>query len=147
MSRLTELMKQIPLDELLGDADNTTDNAIISTESDIAETTRDITMTSAEPKPNIRQSGAYVKRSGALVSVAAIAIVAIGGAFAYFALSKNKPETYSADSSSSAQVTSQPASQAPSASNKATRCTFLMLTQTAATVFTEAAKESVHCSR
>ena len=120
MSRLTELMKQIPLDELLGDADNTTDNAIISTESDITETTREITMTSSEPKPNIRQSGAYVKRSGALVSVAAIAIVAIGGAFAYFALSKNKPETYSADSSSSAaQVTSQPASQAQSVSNKA----------------------------
>ena len=120
MSRLTELMKQIPLDELLGDADNTTDNAIISTESDITETTREITVTSSEPKPNIRQSGAYVKRSGALVSVAAIAIVAIGGAIAYFALSKNKPETYSADSSSSAaQVTSQPASQAQSVSNKA----------------------------
>lgn len=119
MSKLTELMKQIPLDELMGDTDRLAD----STENSITE--RKITQTTAEPEMNnertgtIKQSGAYVKRSGVLVSVAAIAIVAIGGAFAYFMLSKNRPEVYSADSSSSAvQVTSQSSSQIPGTTNK-----------------------------
>lgn len=120
MSKLTELMKQIPLDELMGDTDRVADN----TENNITE--RKITQTTAEPETNnertgtIKQSGAYVKRSGVLVSVAAIAIAAIGGAYAYFMLSKNRPETYSADSNSSAvQVTSQSSSQTASTTNKA----------------------------
>ena len=120
MSKLTELMKQIPLDELMGDTDQFTNDA----ENNITE--RKITQTTAEPETDnertgtIKQSGAYVKRSGVLVSVAAIAIVAIGGAFAYFMLSKNRPDIYSADSSSMAvQVTSQSSSQIPGTSNKA----------------------------
>lgn len=119
MSKLTELMKQIPLDELMGDTDQFTNDA----ENSIPE--RKIIQTTAGPETDnertgtIKQSGAYVKRSGVLVSVAAIAIVAIGGAFAYFMLSKNRPETYSADSSSMAvQVTSQSSSRIPSTSNK-----------------------------
>lgn len=120
MSKLTELMKQIPLDELMGDTDRVTNN----TDNNITE--REITQTTAGPEMNsestgtIKRSGAYVKRSGVLVSAAVIAIVAIGGAFAYFMLSKNKPEIYSADTSSAAvQVTSQSSSNIPSASNKA----------------------------
>ena len=80
MSKLTELMKQIPLDELMGDTDQFTNVA----ENNITE--RKITQTTAEPEMNnestgtIKRSGAYVKRSGVLVSAAAIAVVAIGGA-------------------------------------------------------------------
>ena len=120
MSKLTELMKQIPLDELMGDTDRVTND----TENNITE--RKITQTTAEPEINneetrtIKQSGAYVKRSGVLVSAAAIAIVALGSAFAYFMLSKNSPETSSISSSSAAaQVSSQTSSQIPSKSNKA----------------------------
>lgn len=116
MSKLTEIMKQIPLDELMGDTVQTTDN----TDKNITQTTGEITISSAQARTNIRQSGAYVKRSGALVSAAAIAIVAIGGAFAYLMLSKNKPEISDANSSSmSVQVTSQTSSQTASKSNKA----------------------------
>ncbi len=120
MSKLTELMKQIPLDELMGDTDQFTNVA----ENNITE--RKITQTTAGPEMNnestgtIKRSGAYVKRSGVLVSAAAIAVAAIGGAFAYYMLSKNKPEIYSADPSSTAvQVTSQSSSQIPSTSNQA----------------------------
>ena len=116
MSRLTEIMKQIPLDELIGDTVQTIDN----TEIDITETTEETTMGYAETRANIRQSGAHVKRSGALVSAAAIAIVVLGGAFAYFMLSKDRPETSTINSSSAvSQVTSKSSSQIPSASNKA----------------------------
>lgn len=121
MSKLTELMKQIPLDELMGDTEQMTDN----TEKNITE--RKITQTTAEPeinneekRTNIKQSGAYVKRSGVLVSAAAIAIVAIGGAFAYSMLSKNSPETATVDPSSTAvQISSQTSSQITSKSNRA----------------------------
>lgn len=116
MSKLTEIMKQIPLDELMGDTVQTTDN----TDKNITQTTGEITVSSAQSRTNIRQSDAYVKRSGALVSAAAIAIVAIGGTFAYLMLSKNKPETSAVNSSSmSIQITPQSSSQTPSKSNKA----------------------------
>ncbi len=116
MSKLTEIMKQIPLDELMGDTVQTTDN----TDKNITQTTGEITVSSAQARTNIKQLGAYVKRSGALVSAAAIAIVAIGGTFAYLMLSKNKPETSAVNSSSmSIQITSQSSSQTPSKSNKA----------------------------
>ena len=114
MSKLTELMKQIPLDELMGDTDQVTE----STERII--TTTDAAAGKDEKKKNIVQSGAYVKRSGALVSAAAIAIVVLGSAFAYLMLSKNSPEISSFSSSSeSAQVSSQTSSHIPSKSNKA----------------------------
>lgn len=120
MSKLTELMKQIPLDELMGDTDQFTND----TEKNITE--RKITQTTAGPETNnertqkIKQSGAYVKRSGVLVSAAAIAIVVLGSAFAYHMLSKNSPETTSVNSSSAAaQVSTQTSSQIPSKSNKA----------------------------
>lgn len=120
MSKLTELMKQIPLDELMGDTDRVTND----TENNITE--RKITQTTAAPEMNIestrtiKRSGAYVKRSSALVSAAAIAIVVLGSAFAYLMLSKNSPEISSFSSSSeSAQVSSQTSSQIPSKSNKA----------------------------
>ncbi|MCR5479228.1 MAG: hypothetical protein K6F27_05125 [Ruminococcus sp.] len=114
MSKLTELIKQIPLDELMGDTDQVTEH----TERII--TASDAAADNAEKKKRIVRSGAYVKRSGALVSAAAIAIVAIGGAFAYHMLSKNSPDTTFVSSSSAAvQVSSQTSSQIPSKSNKA----------------------------
>ena len=120
MSKLTELIKQIPLDELMGDTDRLADSA----ENNITE--RKITHTTAEPEMNnertgtIKQSGAYVKRSGAAVSAAAIALVVLGGAFAYSMLSKNSPETAAVDpSSAAAQVSSQTSSQMPGRLNKA----------------------------
>ena len=114
MSKLTELMKQIPLDELMGDTDQVTE----STERII--TTTDAASGKDEKRKNIVQSGAYVKCSGALVSAAAIAIVVLGSAFAYLMLSKNSPEISSFSSSSeSAQVSSQTSSHIPSKSNKA----------------------------
>lgn len=120
MSKLTELIKQIPLDELMGDTDRVTND----TDNNITE--RKITQTTAAPEMNnesmgtIKQSGAYVKRSGALVSAAAIAIVVLGSAFAYHMLSKNSPDTTSVSSSSAAaQVSSQTSSQIQVRSNKA----------------------------
>ena len=114
MSKLTELIKQIPLDELMGDTDQVTEH----TERII--TTSDAAAGIDEKKKRIVRSGAYVKRSGALVSAAAIAIVVLGSAFAYHMLSKNSPDTTSVSSSSAAaQVSSQTSSQIPSKSNKA----------------------------
>ncbi|MBQ9869257.1 MAG: hypothetical protein IJM32_06335 [Ruminococcus sp.] len=114
MSKLTELIKQIPLDELMGDTDQVTEH----TERII--TTSDAAADNDEKKKRIVRSGAYVKRSGALVSAAAIAIVVLGSAFAYHMLSKNRPETTSVSSSSAAaQVSTQTSSQIPSKSNKA----------------------------
>lgn len=114
MSKLTELMKQIPLDELMGDTDQATESTerIITTSFAAAD--------NEEKRTNIKQSGAYVKRSGVLVSAAAIALVVLGGAFAYSMLSKNSPETAAVDSSSAAvQISSQTSSQMPGRSNKA----------------------------
>ncbi len=115
MSKLTEIMKQIPLDELMGDTVQTTDNTEINT----AQTEEESLLSSAETRSNIKHSGAYVKRSGALVSAAAIAIVAIGGAFAYLMISKNTPETSAVSSSFAAsQVTTQASSRMTSRSNR-----------------------------
>ena len=51
MSKLTEIMKQIPLDELMGDTVQTTDN----TDKNITQTTRKDTGSSAQARTNIRQ--------------------------------------------------------------------------------------------
>lgn len=112
MSKLTELIKQIPLDELMGDTDQVTEHTerIITTSDAAAD----------NEKKRIVRSGAYVKRSGALVSAAAIAIVVLGSAFAYHMLSKNSPETTSVSSSSAAaQVSTQNSSHIQVRSNKA----------------------------
>lgn len=70
MSKLTEIMKQIPLDELTGDVD-------------MKERNTNIKVTTG--------GGAAVKRTGAFVAAAACAIAAVGGAVAYKKLSKSEP--------------------------------------------------------
>ena len=70
MSKLTEIMKQIPLDELTGD-DEMNRNTIISSE------------TKTENRPALVKS-----KAGTFISIAACAAVAAGGIFAYTQLSK-----------------------------------------------------------
>ena len=121
MSKLTEIMKQIPLDELMGDT------VITNTETKTTEQTGENTMNNEEMRTNITQSkGAYAKRTGALVSAAAIALVAIGGAFAFSKLSGNTPETSNIEvkSSVSNEVTSRPASSAAPAVSAANKTIF-----------------------
>lgn len=120
MSKLTEIMKQIPLDELMGDTD------ITNTETKTTEQTGENTMNNEEMRTNITQSkGAYAKRTGALVSAAAIALVAVGGAFAFSKLSKSGPNTDDTDPSAAAINTSpsapsfSPATPETSAANRA----------------------------
>lgn len=105
MSRLTEIMKQIPLDELMGETEITEKN-----KEQNKETTGGIIMNNEEMRSNINHTGAYAKRTGAFVSAAAIALVAIGGAFAYSKFSKNSPEASDIN-------TSTPSSQLPSTSS------------------------------
>lgn len=107
MSRLTEIMKQIPLDELMGDADITETE---KNKEQNKETTGGIVMNNEEMRSEIKHTGAYAKRTGALVSAAAIALVAIGGAFAYLKLSKTSPEASDIN-------TSTPSSQLPETSS------------------------------
>ena len=72
MSRLTEIIKQIPLDEMTGDVEmkerNNTPNNI-----------------------QVKQGGMVGRRTGAIAAAAACAVLAAGGVFAYSRLSK--PQT------------------------------------------------------
>ena len=117
MSRLTEILKQIPLDELLGETEAAGKDP---------KTTEPTEGDYTNMRSNITQSkGAYAKRTGALVSAAAIALVAVGGAFAFSKLSKSGPNTDDTDPSASVINTSPsapsftPATPETSAANRA----------------------------
>ncbi|MBQ7186495.1 MAG: hypothetical protein IJR91_02560 [Ruminococcus sp.] len=93
MSKLTEIMKQIPLDELTGDVEM---------------------KESRNNRIEASGGGAMVKRRiGVIGTAAACAVVAAGGAFAYSKLSKSPSSSRAEEITSSAQVS--PESNAPAA--------------------------------
>ena len=92
MTKLTEIMKQIPLDELTGDVDMKERNNITVSKS---------------------SSGARVKRTGAFVAAAACAAVAIGATFMVLKNTGTKPEKQEGAADIVSAAASKPGTQDP----------------------------------